>query len=512
MINSKYASRATALLVFLPMLLPGQQAHEDLVPLKNWATPLYWHPNRAQRAAAASAAARNAGAPQVEFSDNTVSMEELSLVAITPCRLVDTRGITAGFSGLEPFSGPPIASSATVTFPVQSAIEASTTAPSPCGVIPSIAAAYSLNVTVVPQAGGPINYLSILPAGPEQPAVSTINDLQGLVVANAAIVPAGVFGGLSVFNSGPTAANVVIDMNGFFTSPTNLNGDTSLGAGVLSNNTSGSYNTGSGANVLYANTTGGYNTASGANVLYSNTTGGFNTASGDQALENNTVGSVNTASGASALFGNTTGSNNTAIGYLALENNSDGNNNIALGSSAAVNAPADNSNSIYLGSPGSANDSSGTIQLGTAGTHLSFFVAGVSQTATGLNDAVPVMIDSNGQMGTNVSAQLLKEDIQDMGEASTRLLRLRPVTFRYHQAYKDGSKSLDYGLIAEQVAEIYPDLVVKAKDGRILAVQYQKLTPMLLNEVRKQAEKIRSLEDRLATLETLLPAAPRPAR
>jgi len=382
-----------------------------------------------------------------------------------------------------------------VTFPVPSAIEASTTAPSPCGVIPSIAAAYSLNVTVVPQAGGPINYLSILPAGPEQPAVSTINDLQGLVVANAAIVPAGVFGGLSVFNSGPTAANVVIDMNGFFTSPTNLNGDTSLGAGVLSNNTSGSYNTGSGVNVLYANTT-----------------GGFNTASGDQALENNTVGSVNTASGASALFSNTTGSNNTAIGYLALENNSGGNNNIAVGSGAAANAPPDNSNSIYLGSPGSANDGNGTIQIGTAGTHSSFFAAGVSQTATGLNDAVPVMIDSNGQMGTNVSAQLLKEDIQDMGEASSGLLRLRPVTFRYHQAYKDGSKPLDYGLVAEQVAEIYPDLVVKAKDGRILAVQYQKLTPMLLNEVRKQAEKIRSLEDRLATLETLHPSAPRPAR
>jgi len=101
------------------------------------------------------------------------------------------------------------------------------------------------------------------------------------------------------------------------------------------------------------------------------------------------------------------------------------------------------------------------------------------------------------------SSQRFKEDIQDMGDASSDLLYLRPVTFRYKQAYKDGSKPVDYGLIAEEVAAVYPDLVVKDKDGQIQTVQYQKLTPMLLNEVQKQAAQIRALEDRLSALEAL---------
>jgi hypothetical protein len=145
-------------------------------------------------------------------------------------------------------------------------------------------------------------------------------------------------------------------------------------------------------------------------------------------------------------------------------------------------------------------------------------VAGVSGTTTGVADALPVVIDSNGQLGTISSSQRFKEDIQDMGDASSDLLRLRPVTFRYKQAYKDGSKPIDYGLIAEEVADVYPDLVVRNKDGEIQTVQYQKLTPMLLNEVQKlhadldqqnqraqqQDETIRQLQDRLAALEALL--------
>jgi hypothetical protein len=122
------------------------------------------------------------------------------------------------------------------------------------------------------------------------------------------------------------------------------------------------------------------------------------------------------------------------------------------------------------------------------------------------------MIDSNGQMATNVTSQLSREDIQGMGDASSGLLTLHPVTFRNKQAYKDGSKPLDYGLIAEEVAEIYPDLAVKGKDGKVVTVQYQKLTPMLLNELEKQAERIRSLENRLAALEARLAAASKPVR
>ena len=129
-------------------------------------------------------------------------------------------------------------------------------------------------------------------------------------------------------------------------------------------------------------------------------------------------------------------------------------------------------------------------------------MAGVS----GVNvSGVPVMVDPTGQLGTVSSSRRFKEDIQDMGDASSGLLRLRPVIFRYKQPYQDGSKPVDYGLIAEEVAQVYPDLAVKGADGQIETVQYQKLTPMLLNELQKQAEQIRSLEDRLAALEALLP-------
>jgi Chaperone of endosialidase len=482
-------------------MLTAQQAPEKLLPLKSWPSPLYWHPSQAEQAAAQALPQSQNTVAQVS---TTGASATLNFVAITPCRLVDTRGTVAGFVGMQPFSGPSIPGGATVTFPVQSALEATAnTAPAPSGVIPALATAYSVNVTLVPQAGAVVEYISLWAAGSAQPAVSTLNDPQGLIVANAAVVPAGALsGGVNLYNSGPATTDVIIDMNGFFVAPNYQNGDITVGPGTLANNVTGSFNT-----------------ADGANVLYANTTGGFNTASGNQALENNTAGSVNTATGASGLFSNTTGSNNTAFGYLALENNTTGNDNTAIGTGAAVNAPPGNNNSIYIGSPGTANDISGSIQIGTAGTHLAFFVAGVSQSTTGLGDAVPVVIDSNGQMATNVSSEGSQEDVQNMGEASSGLLSLRPVTFRYKKAYKDGSTPLDYGLIAEEVAQVYPDLAVKDKNGKIITVQYQKLTPMLLNELekqagqnRQQAARIRSLENRLAALEATLAAAPKPGR
>src|SRR5580658_5890887 len=249
-------------------MLTAQQAPERMLPLKSWAAPMYWHPNQAERAAAAQALPQNA-VPQV--SVDSASSSTLYFVAITPCRLVDTRGAAAGFVGMEPFSGPSVPGGGIVTFPVQSALEAiANSAPAPCGVIPSLAGAYSVNVTVAPRGGGAVNYLSLWAAGSAQPKVATLNDPQGLIVASSAVVGAGILsGGVSLYNSGPATTDVIIDMNGFFVAPNYLNGDTSIGPGTLSSDTSGSYNT-----------------ADGANVLYANTTGGFNTASGEQALEN----------------------------------------------------------------------------------------------------------------------------------------------------------------------------------------------------------------------------------
>jgi hypothetical protein len=535
--SRSHDSRAAVPLLVACLLAPSLAAQTQVIALKNWAAPLYWQPNQAEREAAVQASPRK-DAPEIVFSSNAVSTAALTLVAITPCRLVDTRGSAAGFAGSTPFSGPSLTAGGSATFPVQSSTEANTTAPTPCGAIPSIAQAYSFNVTVVPHAGGTVYYLSIWPAGSAQPSISTLNDYQGSVVANAAIVPAGTpWGGVSVYNSGPAATDVIIDMNGFYAAPTDLSGNTAIGMDALASsspggnntasgalalelntgnsntasgayalaaNTAGNLNTASGANALQDNNTGGDNTASGAFALQNNTSGGDNTASGAHALLNNTQGGWNTATGESALKGNTTGNDNTASGYDALSANTlgccntasganalvgnvTGGYNVAIGYQAGYNVTG--SNNIDIGNQGTSSDS-GAIRIGTPGTQTSFFAAGVRGVSTGQSNAIEVMIDSNGQLGTVSSSRRFKEDIADMGDASAGLLELRPVTFRYKKAYADGSKPLDYGLIAEEVAEVYPDLVVRGRDGQVETVQYQKLTPMLLNELQKQSQDV----------------------
>ena len=586
MIESKTLRRCIPLLVFLPVVSTGQKTQENVVSLKNWATPLYWQPNQTERE----------GGAQLKFSTNAVSTSALTFVAITPCRLVDTRG--GAFNGITPFSGPSIAAMTTVTFPVQSAAEASAdTAPAPCGTIPSIAQAYSLNLTVVPHAGGAVDYISMWPSGYAQPFVATLNDPQGAIVANAAIVPAGtVSGGISVYNQGPATMDVIIDMNGFFTAPTDLNSNTAVGNNSLANNTSGMYNTATGDGTLQSNTTGSYNTASGVYTLFENTTGGgntgtgfealannmtgsdntatgyqallenstgfantatgyvalssnttgdyntaagyyallkntigaSNTASGSFALENNTTGgndtavgfvaletnttgADNTAQGVGALENNTTGSNNTASGYAALQSNSTGSGNIAIGEGAAVNVSGGNGNNIHIGSTGVSGDS-GVIKIGTVGVQTSAYIAGIYAGSPGSPNFL-VCVDADGTLGTTgcsstPSSRRFKEQISDMGDASSKLLQLRPVTFLYKPQYDDGSHTLQYGLIAEEVAKIYPDMVGYDKDGQPSSVKYQSLAPMLLNEVQKQAEQLRlqqevnrKLEERLAALE-----------
>ena len=593
MIQSKYAGRAASLLVVLPMFLSAQKVQE-VVPLKNWSTPLYWQPSQTESAATMTSrngVSQKSGA-QLVFSANAVSTNALTFVAITPCRLVDTRG--GAFNGITPFSGPSIAPMSSATFPVQSAAEASAdTEPAPCGTIPSIAQAYSLNLTVVPQAAGRVNYVTMWPAGGTQPFVATLNDPQGVIAANAAIVPAGTpSGGISVFNDGPATTDVVIDMNGYFASPTDLNSNTAVGLGslqsatpstpgtdntavgvtTLASNTAGNYNTAVGESAGFTNSSGDNNVFVGLDAGYDNTTGGANTFLGTQAgfynqsgigntyvgfaagkgatgavgtnntYVGNSAGVANTGGSDNVFFGasagqdnttgnnnefiglgtgesNTTGSNNTAIGNGALSSNTTGANNVAIGSNAGDSVAAPNSNNIDIGNAGVSADgaasNSGVIRIGTTGTQTSFFVAGVRGITTGVNDGVQVLIDSNGQLGTVSSSRRFKEDIQDMGDASSGLLRLHPVTFRYKQPFADGSKPIEYGLIAEEVADVYPDLVAHSADGQIETVKYQVLDSMLLNELQKQAdqnrqqaEQIRLLEERLAAVEALLPAAP----
>jgi len=275
-----------------------------------------------------------------------------------------------------------------------------------------------------------------------------------------------------------------------------------VGASALGSVTAGEYNTAVGVSALFSNKATG-NTALGHGALYVNTSGTENAATGASAMFYSTTGSYNTANGNFALFQNTTGDSNTAVGYQALLNNTTGANNIAVGYGAAMSVSAGNINNIHIGNFGASTDN-GVIRIGTNGFETSFFAAGVRGITTGSNDAVPVVVDSNGQLGTISSSRRFKEDIHDMGDASQGLMRLRPVTFRYQKAFADGSRPMQYGLVAEEVAKVYPDLVARSVDGQIETVKYQVLDSMLLNEVQRQQEEIRSLRERLARMETAL--------
>ena len=206
-----------------------------------------------------------------------------------------------------------------------------------------------------------------------------------------------------------------------------------------------------------------------------------NTAMGYTALFNNNA-NYNTAVGSAALSNNTMGGNNTALGYFALSGVTLGGGNIAIGSAAAQNVAGSGSFNIEIGNQGVPTDSNVT-RIGTPGEQLSTFIAGINNsTITGS----PVLVNSSGQLGVLLSSQRYKEDIQDMGTASDALMRLRPVTFHYKRPAEDGRKPLNYGLIAEEVVKIYPELVVYGEHGEIESVQYHQLPALLLNELQQQ--------------------------
>jgi hypothetical protein len=661
----------------------AQQPQPLNPPLKNWAAPLYWAPTPAEfeQQRIEQHIAHPDASPSAQSAGIFSSPGPMTFIAMTPCRVMDTRS-SQPFTGA--FGPPSLAAFTTRQVPMPS---------SSCN-IPANAGAYSLNITVVPP--GALSFLTVWPAGQPFPTVSTLNDpISGGVVANAAIVVAGTSGAIQMVAGNPT--DVIIDINGYYGTPTDSNSNTGIGAGALSSNTSGGGNTASGFEALQGNTTGsenvasgfealllnttgnnntatgfqallgnttgtgntasgslalyfnttgsdntatgyqalesntaccntatGYqamqsnttgteNTASGLSALYSNTTGSENTANGLQALYSNTTGSyntatgmaslvfntsglyntadgyqalngnttggsntasgyqalfanhaggsntadgfqalyfnnssyntasgwgalynnstgdsntasgyqaiysnqngvANTASGSLALYANTTGSDNTAFGYDALENNTTGSFNIALGYLAANNVSGVHSNNIHIGNPGAFTDN-GVIKIGSAQTVA--YIAGIYGAN---NSGIPVYINSSGQLGTTASSRRFKEQITDMGDTSSKLLQLRPVNFFYKPEYDDGSHSLQYGLIAEEVEKVYPEMVAYDKDGQIMTVKYQLLAPMLLNEVQKQNARLQSqaeaiqaqqdenrkLEDRLATLEALL--------
>jgi Chaperone of endosialidase len=277
----------------------------------------------------------------------------------------------------------------------------------------------------------------------------------------------------------------------------NSTGDenTAIGHYALYSNT-GSSNTATGRSALFANTTGNDNTATGDHALWSNTTGVENTATGHLALRNNQTGNGNTATGEEALFFNTTGINNTAHGASALYRNTTGNNNIALGVSAGFNLTTGDNN-IYIGNAGN-NGEHNKIRIGTIDTHKATFIAGISGVT--VPAGVGVIVGADGKLGTVVSSARFKEAIKPMDKASAAILALQPVTFRYKKEI-DADGTPQFGLVAEDVEKVNPDLVARDEQGKPYTVRYEAVNAMLLNEFLKEHRKVGELEAKLAKQE-----------
>jgi len=289
---------------------------------------------------------------------------------------------------------------------------------------------------------------------------------------------------------------------GYFALNGNTTGldNTATGYTALNFNTTGHDNTASGSFALEANTIGHSNLAAGAYALTANTTGTENAASGMKALFSNKSGSQNTADGFFALYLGT-GSRNTAIGTRALNYLTAGEDNVALGYEAGYNV-ANGSANIEIGSPGDKDDTQ-TIRLGVQGTQKQAFIAGIfGTTATG---GVPVVVTPTGQLGTVTSSARFKRNIRDMGPASDALLRLRPVTFQY-RADLDPTGTPQFGLVAEEVEKVAPDLVVRDAQHQPYSVRYDAVNAMLLNQVQKQQRTIDAQQKMLADLAARLTA------
>jgi hypothetical protein len=241
---------------------------------------------------------------------------------------------------------------------------------------------------------------------------------------------------------------------------------------------------------------GGNNTAEGDGALSSLTTGVWNTALGFQALFNDTTGSTNTATGYKALNTNTAGGGNTAIGSQALLNNT-GAANIALGANAGVNITTGNAN-IDIGNAGSNGDSD-TVRIGKVGTQTNAFIAGIF--GVPVVNGLRVVVDNVGHLGTEFpSAARFKEAVKPMDKASEAILALKPVTFRYKKEL-DPKGVPQFGLVAEEVAKVNPDLVARDVDGRLQTVRYDAVNAMLLNEFLKEHQTVQELTSAAAKQE-----------
>jgi trimeric autotransporter adhesin len=281
--------------------------------------------------------------------------------------------------------------------------------------------------------------------------------------------------------------------------------NTAIGNPALLNNTTGADNTAIGAFTLFDNN-GARNTATGALALRNNTTGGNNTAHGSSALTNNTTGGANTANGVATLLSNTEGSGNTAVGHGALVLNTTGADNTAIGGASLPNNTS-GSHNIGLGDAAGffVDTADDVICIGDVGQNVSnsCYIGNIFGETSA--NGISVIVNSANKLGTPTSSRRFKENIKPMDKASEALFSLKPVTFRYKKEIDPASRS-QFGLVAEDVERVHPDLVVRDKEGKPYTVRYDQVNAMLLNEFLKEHRKNEEQEATIARLEKQIEA------
>ena len=319
------------------------------------------------------------------------------------------------------------------------------------------------------------------------------------------------------YNTGTGVLSLFSNTSGFFNSAT--------GAYSLANNTTGLRNTANGYTALYRNADGTDNTAAGFAALYHNTTAAFNCAFGEQALFNNLkawtnnafgvqalfnnlTGETNNAFGTGALFANTIGESNNAFGHLALESNVDGVWNNAFGFNALDSNVSGSFNTAIGDSAGLDIDGDGNVCIGEgvfgeSGANDSTYIRNVNTTAQPIVAGVDgVTVDlTTGRLGHGVSSQRYKEQIKPMDKASEMLFSLKPVTYRYKKEI-DPKQTLDFGLIAEEVAKVSPELAIRDAKGQVSNVRYNAINAMLLNEFLKEHQQVAEQQATIAELKS----------
>jgi hypothetical protein len=265
------------------------------------------------------------------------------------------------------------------------------------------------------------------------------------------------------------------------------NENSALGDDALKANTSGAHNSAFGQAALTANDTGADNSAFGQDALHDNTTGASNVAVGQGALTSNTGGGGNTALGTDALDGKTSGANNVAVGKNAGGALGTGSNNALFGTDAGSAFTANDGGNVAIANVGVAGESN-TIRIGTQGTQTGgTFLAGVSGGPSLAGSQV--LVDANGKLGTAASSRRFKTRIRPLGSLD-KLMKLRPVSFRYKPKYADHPNRTQFGLIAEEVAKVFPNLVVNGRDGKPYTVAYQQLPVLLLAQLQREHTRV----------------------